>query len=308
MQIPSLRVAMPRLSFDWLEGFGVRRFFLYALYSFVVFAIFLVVNFPHDVIVQRVLREVDIGPVGISVASSRFAWHRGYELQRLQLTERSAPPDTPPFLQSSSVFIRPGLEGLLRGEVTSAYLDSSLYGGELHAAWSTQDGMNRVTLQLDGMQIHRYEYLTRLLQEGQIEGILSGAVTIESRNADVSSGRAAGKVEIARGALLKAKINDFGLPDLHFDDIVLEFTLQNNRLEIQELHADGEELKLKGEGQVVLRQPTGGSVLNLRVSIIPGPNSPEAIRGLLDLIPRPKGSRPDAPIVVSGTIDRPRFR
>jgi type II secretion system protein N len=168
--------------------------------------------------------------------------------------------------------------------------------------------MNRVTLQLDDMQIHRYEYLTRLLQEGQIEGLLSGAVTIESRNADVSSGRAAGKVEIARGALLKAMINDFGLPDLHFDDIALEFTLQNNRLEIQEFHADGEELKLKGEGQVVLRQPTGGSVLNLRVSIIPGPNSPEAIRGLLDLIPRPKGSRPDAPIVVSGTIDRPRFR
>jgi type II secretion system protein N len=183
-----------------------------------------------------------------------------------------------------------------------------LYGGDLHAAWSTQDGMNRVTLQLDGLQIHRYPYLTRLLEKGQIDGILSGAVTLESRNSDVSSGRAAGKIEIARAALTEATVNEFGLPNLHFDGIVLEFTLQNNRLEIQDFHADGEELKLSGEGQVVLRQPLGGSVLNLRVSIVPGPNSPDAIRGLLDLIPRPKGSRPDAPIVVSGTIDRPRFR
>jgi type II secretion system protein N len=168
--------------------------------------------------------------------------------------------------------------------------------------------MNRVTLQLDGLQIHRYEHLTRLLEKGQIDGLLSGAVTIESRNADVSNGRAAGKFEIARAALTEAVVNGFGLPNLHFEEIAIEFTLQNNRLEIQDFQADGEELKVTGEGQVVLRQPPGGSVLNLRVSIIPGSNSPDAIRGLLDLIPRPKGSRPDAPIVVSGTIDRPRFR
>jgi type II secretion system protein N len=308
MQAPSFRVAMPRLSFDWLEGFGGRRFFLYVLYTLVVFVIFLAVNFPHDVLIQRALRQVDLGSVSLSVGGARFAWHRGYELQRLQVTEKGAPPDLPPLLQSSSVFVRPGLDGLLRGEVSSAYLDSSLYGGDLHAAWSTQDGMNRVTLQLDGLQIHRYPYLTRLLEKGQIDGILSGAVTLESRNSDVSSGRAAGKIEIARAALTEATVNEFGLPNLHFDGIVLEFTLQNNRLEIQDFHADGEELKLSGEGQVVLRQPLGGSVLNLRVSIVPGPNSPDAIRGLLDLIPRPKGSRPDAPIVVSGTIDRPRFR
>jgi type II secretion system protein N len=299
---------MPRLSFDWLEGFGGRRFFLYALYTLVVFAIFLIVNFPHDVLVQRILREIDLGSVALSVADARFAWHRGYELQRLQLTEKGAPPDTPPLLQSSSVFVRPGMDGLLRGEVSSAFLDSSLYGGNLHAAWSTQDGMNRVTVQLEGLQVHRYEHLTRLLEKGQVDGVLSGAVTLESRSADVSNGRAAGKLEIARAALTEASVNGFGLPNLHFDGIVLEFTLQSNRLEIQDFHADGEELKLAGEGQVVLRQPVGGSVLNLRASIVPGPNSPDAIRGILDLIPRPKGGRPDAPIVVSGTIDRPRFR
>jgi type II secretion system protein N len=308
MQTPSSRIAMPRLSFDWLEGFGGRRFLLYALYTLVVFVVFLVVNFPHDVLVQRILRQVDLGPVALSVGNTRFAWYRGYELQHLQLTEKEAPPDTPPLLQSSSVFVRPGLEGLLHGQVSSAYLDSSLYGGELHATWSTQDGMNRVTLRLNGLQIQRYGYLTRLLEKGEVGGLLSGAVTLESQNADVSNGRAAGNLQLKRAALSAATVNGFGLPDLHFDDIVVEFTLQNNRLEIQDFHADGEELKLTGQGQVVLRQPAGGSVLNLRVSVIPGPNSPDAIRGLLDLIPRPKGSRPDAPIVISGTIDRPRFR
>jgi hypothetical protein len=91
MQAPSFRVAMPRLSFDWLEGFGGRRFFLYVLYTLVVFVIFLVVNFPHDVLIQRALRQVDLGSVSLSVGGARFAWHRGYELQRLQVTEKGAP-------------------------------------------------------------------------------------------------------------------------------------------------------------------------------------------------------------------------
>ena len=129
---------MPRLSFDWLEGLGGRRFFLYALYSLIVFAVFLVVNFPHDVLIQRALREVDLGSVELAISDARFAWHRGYELQRLRLLEKDAPPEAPPLLQSSSVFVRPGLDGLVRGQVSSAFLDSALYGGDLHAAWSAQ--------------------------------------------------------------------------------------------------------------------------------------------------------------------------
>ena len=65
---------MSRLSFDWLEGFGGRRVLLYSVYTLLLFLIFLVANFPHDVLVKRALRAVDLGSVALTVERARFAW------------------------------------------------------------------------------------------------------------------------------------------------------------------------------------------------------------------------------------------
>ncbi|OFV87278.1 MAG: hypothetical protein A3J75_08410 [Acidobacteria bacterium RBG_16_68_9] len=79
-------------------------------------------------------------------------------------------------------------------------------------------------------------------------------------------------------------------------------------MEVQEFRADGNEITVSGSGQVTVRTPVGDSVLNLKVTLQPGPGSTEAVKGLLNLVPRAKGSRPDAPVTISGTIARPRFR
>lgn len=307
MRLPALRLTIPRPSFDWFEGIDGRRILLYTLYTFVLFAIFLVANFPHDVVVKRALRELDRGAIVPSVERARFAWFNGYELQGVKLVARPRDPSTPPLLESPSLYVRPGLDGLMRGRLSSLYLSGSLYGGEADAQWSYEGGMNRATLKLDDVQLGRYLYLRSLLDEGQLAGRLSGVLSAEGRGA-IGNGRAAGELSIEQGAITGAKIKGFGVPDLHFERVSLKFALQSSRLEVQELRADGDEVKLSGEGQIVLRQPLDDSVLNLRLNVDPGPNSPDAVRGLIGLIPRPKNARLDAPITVTGTLKHPRFR
>jgi type II secretion system protein N len=140
-----------------------------------------------------------------------------------------------------------------------------------------------------------------------MSGQLSGAASIEGRG-DLENARAAGEFDIKDAGLTGAKINGLGVPDLTFNEITFKFARQGTRLEIQEFRADGDQVKASGDGQVVLREPLADSVLNLRLTVVPGNNASDDIKTLLSLIPRPKNARLDAPLTITGTLRQPRMR
>jgi type II secretion system protein N len=308
MRMPALRMPAVRLSFDWLEGNG-RRVLLYGIYTTVLFFVFSLANFPHHAVVQRVLSSLDLKSRGLrlDVSDTRFAWWRGYELQKVRLGP--VDPDRPAFLDAGSIFVRPGLDGLMRGRINSVHLAGLMYGGEIDTDLSMADGVRRATVTLDEVQLQRYPLLTELLQDGTATGLLSGVVTVENRDGDDADTRAAGELQLVKAALANVKVGVFSIPELHFDKTALKFSLQGGRLDVQELEAAGPELRLSVSGQIAMREPVADSVLNLKVSALPGPNSPEDVKNLLALLPPPaKGAKPDAPRILSGTLARPRLR
>lgn len=308
MRFPRLGLALPRPSFDWLSSTVGRGAVLYTLYTLACFLVFLVANFPHDVLVQRALREVDLRPLRLDVAGTRFAWWRGYEFRDVRLTRMEDDRGTPPLLESSHLYVRPGLSELIRGRLGSVYLNGSMYSGAVEGSWVMGDGNARATVRLHALDLGRYRYLTNVLEEGRVLGRLSGAVTIEARRADMRDGQAAGELELQEAQIAAVKVSGFPVPDLTFQSVAIKFAVNGNRVEVQEFRADGNEITVSGSGQVTVRTPVGDSVLNLKVTLQPGPGSTEAVKGLLNLVPRAKGSRPDAPVTISGTIARPRFR
>jgi len=309
MRLPALRLPSFRLSFDWLEGLGGRRTVLYALYTLVLFLIFMVANFPHNVLVQRVLKSVDLNARGmqLDVGDTRFAWWRGYELQHVRLAPLN--PDELPYMEASSIFVRPGLDGLLRGQVHSVHALATMYGGTVDGDASDSDGIRRATVTFDGLQLQRYPRACSFLKECTLSGLLSGVITVESRVGDAGDTRAAGELEIDRGSITQTKFNAIPLPDLHFDKVGLKFSMQSGRLDVQEFEANGPEVKVSVSGQIAVRDPVSDSVLNLKLTALPGPNSPDDVKTLLSLLPPlPKGAKPDTPRVISGTLARPRIR
>jgi type II secretion system protein N len=312
MRLPALRLPSLSLPSDWFEGLITRRTLLYALYTGVLFLVFLIANFPYHVLVQRALKSVDLSSQGLrlEVGDGRFAWWRGYELQRVRLTPTE--PDALPLMEASSLYVRPGLDGLLRGQINSLHLLGLMYGGAVDGTVAMGDGMRRATVTVDGLQLHRYPALASLLQlqDGALAGDLSGVITIESHGADGSDTRAEADLGLEKASLTDATLtNGLTLPALHFDKAATKLSMQAGRVEVQEFEASGPELRLSASGQIALRQPINDSVLNLKFTALPGANSPDEVRTLLSIIPPPpKGAKPDAPRTISGTLARPRVR
>jgi type II secretion system protein N len=307
MRFPALRLPAWRPSVDWLEGLITRTTLLYILYTAILFGVFLVANFPYGVLVQRTLNALEVPGLRLDIGGARFAWWRGIEVENVRLA--SLDPNQAEYLHTAGLFVRPGLDGLWRGRPRSIHVGGPLYGGELDASFSSGE-VNRATVTIEGVQLQHYPLLSTLLEGGQIAGRLNGAGTVEAQNGDGSEElRAAGELTLTQASLTDAKWQQFPVPALHFDSATLKFSLQGNRLDIQELDAVGPELKLSATGQVALRPNIADSVLNLKVSITPGAESPEEIKALLQILPPvPKGAKADAPRVLSGTLAKPRLR
>jgi type II secretion system protein N len=307
MAFPRLRLSRP--SFEWLPAVvPSRRIVLYTLYTLLLFLVFLVWQFPHGELVRRALRSVDLSPLRLEFADARFAWLRGYEFQGVELKRVDEQDDRPPILESSRLYLRPGFNGLIRGRLASLKLHAAMYSGNAEGSWEVQNGMHRATLRLEDLRIGRYRWLVSALEEGEIDGLLSGMISAESRRLGARDGELAGELQVKKGHATGLKIRGLAVPELDFARITAKFAVKGDQIELQELHADGLQLKVNASGQLTVRTPPTDSVLNLRVTLQPGPESSDAIRGLLALIPRPKNARPDAPMIVTGTLAQPRVR
>jgi len=307
MRLPALRLPSLRRSVDRGDGSGSRTTALYALYTAGLFMVFMVVNFPHHVLVQRFLTSIDLQGQGmrLDVGDTRFAWWRGYELQRVRLA--STDPAQPPLLELGSLYVRPGIDGLWRGQLNSAQLLGLMYSGQVAASLARADGTQRANISIDSVAIHEHPLVSSLLQEGAVTGVLSGAIAIERSGEDEP--HAAGELYLDKASVTDAKVGILSLPALHFDKALVKFSTQGGRLDVQEFEADGPDVKLSLSGQIALREPVYDSVLNLKLSASPGPDSTEEIKNLLALLPPPpKGAKPDTPNVISGTLARPRVR
>lgn len=307
MQLPSLRLPAWRPSFDWTEGLLTRGVILYALYTLVLFCVFLFANFPHGLLVQRVLRSVQVPGLRLDIGDVRFAWWHGFELQRVVVAPSD--PTQPAYFEAPSLYVRPAVGDLLRGRLQSLEVSGSLYGGTVDGSLSRGE-LNRVSLTFDGLQLQRYPLLSAVLQGGQMTGRASGRINVEARGTDIADIRAAGDLQLADASVTDAKWNQLPIAPLHFDTISAGFDLQGGRLDVQELKADGKEILLDVGGQVAMRTPLTDSVLNLKVALAPGPECPEDMKTLLSAIvpPPAKGAKADAPHVLSGTLAKPRLR
>lgn len=306
MRLPRIRLPRPRLSLEWLAALGGRRTILYVGYTAVVFVASLLLTFPHESLVRRILSSVNRGPVSVEFNTVRLAWLDGYELSGMRIGSASA-DGQPPYLECSRLWVRPALSALLHGNPYDLLLSADLYGGMAQGEVKMSEGAVAGNLQWKDLNLGRYRTLTSLLDEGQLTGRLSGHLDFEGRGANLDAGQSTGEFALEAAALSGAKVGGFPVPDLHLRQTKAKFAVRAGRLEVQEFQATGD-VDVQASGYIVLRDPPQESILNLRATIQQSLATPDAVKTLVGLIPRPPGSKPDAPIVITGTLGRPRVR
>jgi len=302
MRLPRLR--LPSLSFAWLGALIGRRMLLYVIYTVVLFVVFLLVTFPHDLLVRRALSSVKTGPVNVDFNAVNFAWHKGYELSGLRLGGND---EQAPLLECSHLWVRPSLSALVHGNPYALQLSAELYGGSAQGDFSLNNGAIVGSLQWRDLRLSRYRTLTSLIDEGQLEGRVSGQLNFEARTGNANAGQATGEITLDGATLTSAKVQGFTVPDLKFRQTKLKFVAHPGRFEIQDFNAAGD-VDVQGSGQIALREPLSESTLNLRATVETSLATPDPLKALVALIPRAPGAKQDAPITITGTLGRPKSR
>ena len=307
MRLPRISVPWPALSLGWLGSLVDRTTVLYAVYTLVLFVLFLVLTFPHDLVVRRALTALSDGPVEVQFDTVHLAWFGGYELEGLKVQPDTVPDGTAPYLECSRFLVRPSLAALLRGNPYAMVVRADMYGGRVDGEMALSRGTFAGSLRWSDLRVDRYRAVLALLDEGQVGGRVSGAFDFEARGPNFSTGQGSGELTIDGAALTGVKMNGFGVPDIALRQTRATFKVNNGRLDIQDFTASGD-LTVQGAGQVVFRDPPVESTLNLRATFSTTPTTPDALKGALALIPRAPGAKPDAPVTITGTLLRPRFR
>ena len=299
MRLPALR--LPGLSFEWARGMVSRTTVMYVVFTVGLFVVFLVLTFPHDLLVRRALSAVNRGPVSVDFKTVSLSF-RGYDVAGI----RVGTEDAPPYLECSHVWIRPSLAALVRGNPYDFVVSADLYEGEASGQLSLGSSLVG-SVQWRGLNLSGYRLLTAMLEDGRLSGKVSGQFTFETRRDNVAVGQGTGEFAIDGVGLAGAKVRGFPVPDVRVRQAKGKFSVGGGHVSVQDVQTTGD-LNLQGTGQITLKDPIEESALNLRATITTGLETPDAIKTLVGLIPRAPGAKPDAPFTVTGTLANPRVR
>lgn len=300
-----MRFPRPRLPEipDWASRAFTGSMLLFAVYTVVLFLVFIVWTFPHDIVVERVLEAAKNPVVAIDVSHPRFAWLSGYELQGVRFTALPLREGVPPVLEWTRLRVRPNYTDLLRGDTRSFVLSGELYGGHASGVVRMDGGTVTSRVEWSGLDLSRYRPVSGSLDAGKVSGAFSGTLALTYNGG--ASMQGGGTLTLSRGGLEGAKISGFVVPDLAIAEASAQLALRNDELEIQDFTATGDDVKVQASGTVQIRTPVSGSALDLRVT----PHRlPANLRPLLAFLPRRGGNRDTAPFTVSGTLARPVAR
>ena len=141
--------------------------------------------------------------------------------------------------------------------------------------------------------------------DGSIRGRLEGAVALDGGGRGPAAATGTVRLRIPGLTLEGAKIRGITVPDLHFNEVHLNGTVKNGRLEVEDMSADGQEIALRGEGNVLLREPLANSVLGLDLLVTPAAGASDGLKMMINMLPGTSGEGGARRVAVGGTLGRP---
>ena len=241
--------------------------------------VFLIANFPHNVIVAAgaanrstcraracASRSATRASPGGAATSCSACGSRRPTPTRCRSSRRRA---------STSV---PASTACCAASSTRSHLLGLMYGGAVDGTVAMGDGMRRATVTVDGLQLQRYPARREpAAAPGRraSAGNLSGVITIESHGADNSETRAAAEIDLDEGQPHRRHA------DQRSDAAGAALRQGGDEAEPAGRPARGAgarrqrpRAQLSLSGQIALREPLNDSVLNLKLTALPGAEQP----------------------------------
>lgn len=272
----SLRERLNRLDLP------VRALLAYGLFALGVFVLTLLYQLPHAEIARFAIGEATrTSPISVRFADVSFAFPNGYRFEGVRASPREQPER---LVLVDELTVRIPLSSLFLGQTDTVAFSGELYEGSIEGIAGNTEGKISTSLQLRDVELRP---LSRLFLEG--DGYLSGRASVDLElSGDGRTTRSSeGRFDLsARDISLEGVVvQGFVVPDLTFSDLRARADLETMRLRIEEARAEGEELDLSARGEVMLRDPTPRSVLNLQFEIDVDEDARPGLRMIPALLP-----------------------
>ena len=288
-----VRAAVPR--------FSVRMG--WTLYTIVCCVFFLLLTFPTDVLLQRVVRGATRSlPVRLHYTHGEMTWWGSCRLREVEMTY-----GTGPAVKIAHLAVQPSLVGLMLGRLWPLSFTAKLYGGTLSGTVTLDASGHSVQVAAQRLDL-RVLPLSGITKGGEVQGLLSGEGEVRGNGADLFSWQGQVALAVTEGALRAGSVSGFPLPPLSSVEAQLRATVKNGLIDIADftLQADNAEARL--HGSMSLATPLPMSTLNLQMTAKTLGTTASPLTMLISLLP----AAPDASGVrrasISGSLAAPILR
>lgn len=269
----------------------LRRF----LVALVVFTIVLALTFPTDTVVRWVLDRVV--PPGTQVVTFSRARLRPWGVVFDDLVVRS--PEGREVLAATSFRFRPSWLAFLRDPLGRPWhVTASMCLGEIDGSFDLQNNVR--TFDVAWEHVDLATCLPMLGHRLPLSGRATGTTRLVLPATSPAEGE--GTLDMTH-VTFEPPLPQFEDLPLRADRAGLRWSLENQRLVVADIGAEGPDVVLTSQGEMRLAQSFDQSTVRFRVTVTPQPGAPPRLLRLLENLPR--GADGTRDFLVVGTVNEP---
>lgn len=273
------------------------------LYTVVCFGLFVVLTFPFDLLLQRVIVALNQdSPIRVRYAHGEWTWDQGWVLHDLVV---QGPATSLATLRLSRLTLQPTLTGLLSNQPFPLTFSAEVFGGTVKGTLRRNASGFAAEFALHQLALDRWPFL---VSWGQVAGHVSAEGRFQGNPADLTSVHGTVSVTLTNGALQAGTIARYPLPTLQTVHGHLRATLTGGRLEIADLELTADGVRASVHGGVVLRTPLTRSILDLQLTAQITGSPPRSLTALLSLLPAAAGTKDERRASITGFLAAPVVR
>ncbi|MBF0242045.1 MAG: type II secretion system protein GspN [Desulfamplus sp.] len=296
-----------------------KHLFLYAIYGFIAFIVFLIILFPKqkaaNIISDRLNSRLQGTRIDIKAVEPSFPLG-------LKAINTSVVLNDGKQIDMESIFIYPKILSLYKDE-KKLNIDAKGYGGKIDGEvkfalqkveksekYNTSLNLNFSNLEIKNLKqyVQNIDILASFIMNGSINYKADGQNSVGSGN---------GVVELDQCRLTSENIilKQMGIEELNFTKVDIEWSKEQNILSLANLNAQGNDIKIRLNGNINLKTPKEMSQLDLKgefepnsariTSLVAGLTSGGGIKSLGKLL---YGSKKNGiPFKITGTMQNPKI-
>ncbi|MBF0111433.1 MAG: type II secretion system protein GspN [Desulfamplus sp.] len=296
-----------------------KHLFLYAIYGFIAFIVFLIILFPKqkaaNIISDRLNSRLQGTQIDIQAVEPSFPIG-------LKAINTSVVLNDGKQIEMESIFIYPEILSLYKDE-KKLDIDAKGYGGKIDGEvkfalqkieksekYNTSLNLNFSNLEIKNLKqyVQNIDILASFIMNGSINYKADGQNSVGSGN---------GVVELDQCRLTSENIilKQMGIEELNFTKVDIEWSKEQNILSVANLNAQGNDIKIRLNGNINLKTPKEMSQLDLKgefepnsariTSLVAGLTSGGGIKSLGKLL---YGSKKNGiPFKITGTMQNPKI-